>query len=449
MTSTLITNIKVVSENRQFLANVLIENDYIKQVEELIPGNPPQDYKAGQVIDGTGKYLLPGVIDDQVHFREPGLTHKGDIYTESRAAIAGGVTSYLEMPNTNPLTLDMAAIEEKCERAAEKSLANFGFYLGASNENLKNITSADPKKIAGIKVFMGSSTGNMLVDDPKVLSGIFAEAPCLIATHCEDEGIIRQNTDYYKQKYGTEIPASCHPLIRSEEACYRSSSMAAELATKYNSRLHILHLTSAREMSIFTNQPLAEKKITAEVCVHHLWFHDEDYETLGNRIKCNPAIKTLTDKLALREALINNKIDVVATDHAPHTIQEKSNPYLSAPSGLPLVQHSLAMMLEFYHHRMISLEEVVTKMCHAPANLFNIKDRGFIKPGYKADLVMVDLNQPWQVNTSNILYKCGWSPLEGQELKSKVLMTMVNGRIVYNNGQFEESVKGERLEYVR
>jgi dihydroorotase len=438
----------IVNEGKSFKGDVYIQNGHIYKI--LKEGQSAQGLEGFQRIDATGKLLIPGVIDDQVHFREPGLEYKGEIYTEARAAVAGGITSFMEMPNTNPQTLTQELLEQKYERAAEVSLANYSFYMGASNTNLAEIIKTNPKNVCGIKVFMGASTGNMLVDNPDTLRGIFAEAPCLVAVHCEDEPTIKANTAIYTERYGEDIPVNAHPLIRSAEACYKSSSLAVELALKYNTRLHILHLSTARETALFSNKiPLKQKRITAEVCVHHLWFSDEDYATKGSLIKWNPAIKTAHDREELMQALLDDRIDVVATDHAPHTLPEKSNKYAKCPSGGPLVQHSLVAMLELHFAGKISIEKLVEKMCHAPAICFNVQKRGFIREGYHADLVLVDTQAPWTVDTSNILYKCGWSPLNGQLFRSKITHTFVNGNLVYENGRFDESVKGFRLLFNR
>lgn len=439
-----IINALVVNEGKQWKGGVHIVNGKINSIidesynTDIIPSN--------LIFNANGKLLIPGVIDDQVHFREPGLTHKGEIATESRAAVAGGVTSFMEMPNTFPQTLTIKLLEEKFQRAAEVSPANFSFYMGASNDNIEEIKKIDPTKVCGLKVFMGASTGNMLVDNEKSLSAIFAESPTLVAVHAEDEASIRELTQIYLEKYGEDIPMHIHPEIRSAEACYKSSSKAVELADRYNTRLHVLHLSTARELSLFSNQlPLREKKITAEVCVHHLWFSDNDYKNLGARIKWNPAVKTLADRDALLNALINNTLDVVATDHAPHTLAEKGNSYMKCPSGGPLVQHSLVSMLQLYHQNKIRIEKIVEKMCHAPAELFRIEKRGFLREGYWADLVLVDLNQSWKVSTENILYKCGWSPFEGMLFDSQITHTFVNGNLVYENGQVLPSEPGMRL----
>jgi dihydroorotase len=444
MSTTLIQNIKIVNEGKAFIGSVLIKEDKIAQIIKDGEATP----KADQIINGEGKLLLPGVIDDQVHFREPGLTHKAEIATESKAAVAGGITSYMEMPNTNPQATTHKILEQKYELAAEKSLANYSFYIGATNDNLDELLKTDPKKVCGIKVFMGSSTGNMLVDNEETLAGIFSKVPTLIATHCEDEETIQTNLNTYREKYGEEVPFEMHYLIRSEEACYKSSEKAAALARKHGARLHILHLTTAKELSLLDkDMPLEEKKITGEVCVHHLWFTNEDYKKYGARIKWNPSIKTKNDRDALREALKKGILDVVATDHAPHTKEEKEGTYFKAPSGGPLVQHALVTMLEMVKQGIFSYEEVVNKMCHAPASLFRIKDRGYIKEGYKADVVIVDPKQNWEVKADNIYSKCGWSPFEGQAFSHAVCQTFVNGNLVYNNGIFNESKKGERLTF--
>jgi dihydroorotase len=441
-----IHNALIVDEKRRFPGAVLVSGGKIAEVFE---GKPPAGftYPEGTVdVDAREHFLIPGVIDDQVHFRDPGLTQKGDLYTESRAAVAGGVTSFMDMPNTTPKATTLAILEEKYTLASEKSLANFSFFLGATNDNLDEIVKADPSRICGLKVFMGASTGNMLVDDPATLEAIFEKSPMLIAVHAEEEPIVQENLAAFREKYGEQIPIEAHPLIRSEEACYRSSEKAVNLARKHNSRLHLLHLSTARELNLLSNEkPLSEKRITGEVCVHHLWFDDRDYEDLGALIKWNPAIKTSADRKGLFEGVLNNKIDIVATDHAPHLLEEKSNPYTSCPSGAPLIQHSLVAMMGFYHLGWMSVEQIVDKMCNAPAILYRIRERGFIRKGYHADLVLVDPDNPWVVEKENILYKCGWSPLEGVTFKSRVTHTFVNGNLVYENGRFEESVKGQRL----
>ena len=440
----LIHRATIVNEGRKFEGSVLIEG---KTISKIYEGNVPEEIlNRAKVIDASGLYLLPGVIDDQVHFREPGLTHKGDIASESRAAIAGGVTSFMEMPNTKPQTTSLEELDKKFELGAEKSYANSSFYLGATNDNIKELLKVNPKEVCGVKVFMGSSTGNMLVDDKKVLQAIFAEVPMLIATHCEKEEVIRRNLEIYKAKYGEDIPIECHPLIRDAEACYQSSSEAAELASKYGSRLHILHLSTAREVGIFDTTPLADKKITGEVCVHHLWFNDADYTKYGTRIKWNPAVKTKQDSEALMEGLLNGRLDVIATDHAPHLWEEKQGSALKAASGGPLVQHSLQMMIEFVKQGKISIEQVVNKMSHAPATLFRIDKRGYIREGYYADLVLVDTNKPYTITKDNILYKCAWSPLEGETVSSSIEKTFLNGQIAFENGRVNE-VRGEALRF--
>ena len=444
-----IKNADIVNEGEIFRGSVLIENGKIKTIlKGEIPFNFfKDDYK---IIDATGKYLLPGVIDDHVHFREPGLTHKADIYSESKAAVAGGVTSYMEMPNTIPNAISINILEEKYKIAAEKSLANFSFYLGAANENINEILKINPSEVCGVKVFIGSSTGNMLVNDFTSLEKIFSESKILIAVHCEDEEVIKKNTEFYKNKFGENIPFEYHSKIRSEEACYKSTSFAIQLAKKFNTRLHILHLSTWNELELLDNNvKTGQKKITSELCVNHLWFNERDYKEYGGKIKINPSIKTSKDQEELFNALLNNKIDLVATDHAPHTLEEKNNTYFKCPSGAPMIQHSLVAMLEFYHQQKISLEKIVEKMCHAPAECFQIEKRGFVKEGFYADLSIVDLHSPWRVNGSNILHKCGWSSMDGQTFKSKVLNTFVNGRMVYNNGIFDESVKGMRILFKR
>ena len=390
------------------------------------------------------------MIDDQVHFREPGLTHKAEIYTESKAAVAGGVTSFMEMPNTVPNTLTQELLEEKYALASTKSLANYSFYMGASNDNIDEILKTNPKNVCGIKIFMGASTGNMLVDNVDTLNKIFSRSKLLIAVHCEDETTIKNNLGIFRDKYGDDIPVEAHPLIRSHEACYKSSKLAVGLARLYNTRLHILHLSTAKELELFSNDiPLEKKRITAEICVHHLWFNSMDYQQKGTLIKWNPAVKSKSDQEALFNGLLSDKLDVIATDHAPHTLEEKDNPYMKAPSGGPLVQHSLQVMMEFYHMGKISLEKVVEKMCHAPAICFHVKKRGFIRPGYHADLVVVDPDRPVTVSKDNLLYKCGWSPFEGTTFRSSVVKTFVNGNLVFDEGRFHEEIKGQRLLFQR
>lgn len=444
MTTTLIKNATIVNEGKIFQSDVFIQNGIIEEISEKI------DCVADNVIEADGKHLIPGVIDDQVHFREPGLTHKAEIYTEAKAAVAGGITSFMEMPNTKPQSLTQELLEEKFQRASEVSLANYTFFMGASNDNLEEVLKTDPKTVGAVKIFMGSSTGNMLVDNRIVLEEIFAKSPMLIAVHCEDEATVQSNTDLYKAQFGEDIPVEYHPKIRSAEACYKSSSMAIELAKKHNTRLHVFHLSSAKEMELFDNShPLAEKRITAEVCIHHLWFEDSMYAEKGTHIKWNPAIKSETDRAAVFQALLEDRIDVIATDHAPHTIEEKDNTYFKAPSGGPLVQHALPAMLEFYHKGEISLQKIVEKMSHAPAICFQIENRGFIREGYAADLVLVDMKKAWKVSKENILYKCGWSPFEGTTFQSSVTHTWVNGHLAYANGLFDESQKGQRLLFNR
>ncbi len=443
--STLIVNAKIVNEGKVFEGDVLIQGQFIEKI-----GKDLQSQSADNLIDATGKILMPGAIDDQVHFREPGLTHKATIYTESKAAVAGGVTSFMEMPNTVPPAFTQQLLEDKYHIASQNSLANYSFFMGASNDNLEEVLKTDVKKICGLKIFMGSSTGSHLVDDPKTLESFFSTFPSLIATHCEDETTVRKNSDEFKAKYGEDIPLKFHSAIRSHEACYLSSSFAVGLAKKNGTRLHVLHISTARETELFDNSvPLSQKKITAEACIHHLWFCDEDYERLGMLIKWNPAIKTKQDRQAVFNAMLEDRIDVIATDHAPHTWEEKQNTYFKAPSGGPLVQHSVVAMLEFYHQGKIILEKVVEKMCHNPAILFQIEKRGFIREGYFADLVLVDLNEPWKVEKSNILAKCGWSPFAGQTFKSRISHTFVSGHLAYINGQFDETTVGQRLMFNR
>ena len=440
----IIKNASVVNEGKIFKSDVLIENQLIKKIGVSIDG------QVDKKIDAKGLYLIPGVIDDQVHFREPGLTHKADIYTESKAAVAGGITSFMEMPNTKPQTLTQELLEEKFKIGDKKSLANFTFFMGASNNNLDEVLKTNPKHVGAIKIFMGSSTGDMLVDNKNILEEIFEKSKCLIAVHCEDETIIQNNIRKAKEKYGEDIPFDLHHEIRSEEACYKSSSLAVELAKKHNTRLHVFHISTEKETTLFNNTiPLKEKKITSEVCIHHLYFNSKDYNKKGALIKWNPAIKEQSDQKALLQALIDNKLDVIATDHAPHTIEEKSKKYLDAPSGGPLVQHALGVMLKFVKNNKISLETVVEKMCHNPAICFNINKRGFIKEDYYADLVLVDINKEYQVNTDNIMSKCKWSPFLGETLNGVVTHTIVNGNVVYNNGMFDESKKGMRLSFNR
>lgn len=443
----LIHKATIINEGCSCTGSVLIENDLITEVYRA-EDVPEHILNKAKIIDANGLWLLPGVIDDQVHFREPGLTHKGDIASESRAAIAGGVTSFMEMPNTKPPTITLDLMEQKFEIGGNTSYANYSFYLGATNENLAELKKADPKQVPGVKVFMGSSTGNMLVDDKKVLQAIFAEVDMLIATHCEKEEIIRENIAKYKAQFGEDVPIQYHPLIRSAEACYRSSAEAVELADKYQSRLHILHLSTEKEIGLFDIKPLTEKKITGEVCVHHLWFSDEDYSKYGTRIKWNPAVKTRQDRGALMQGLLKGKLDIIATDHAPHLLEEKQGGALKAASGGPLVQHSLQMMLELAKKGKISKEQVVTKMCHAPAIMFQVHKRGFIRKGYYADLVLVNPSKPYTITQDNILYKCKWSPLEGETMSATIEKTFLNGKIAFENGTVNE-VRGERLRFDR
>jgi dihydroorotase len=454
MSTLLILNARVVNEGQIASKDVFIKNGIIEQI-----GTNLQHLTASQLIDAKGKYLLPGVIDDQVHFREPGLTHKATIYTEAKAAVAGGVTSFMEMPNTVPNALTQTLLEDKYQIASQTSLANYSFFMGASNDNYEEVMKTICPDVCGIKIFMGSSTGNMLVDAPEVLEKLFANAPCLIATHCEDEPTVRQRTALFKEQYGENVPYDIHALIRNEEACYKSSSMAVDLAKKHGTRLHILHISTGEETALFevgsygnsqvsTNEKL-KKKITAEACVHHLWFDAEDYRRLGTQIKCNPAIKAPHHKAQIFQALLDNRIDVIATDHAPHTWEEKSKSYWEAPSGLPLVQHSLNIMLEFVQQGKISMERVVEKMCHAVADVFQIDRRGYIREGYWADLVLVDVDQSTTVTKESVLFKCGWSPLEGTTFQSRITHAIVSGHLVYANGVFDESEKGKRLRFTR
>ncbi len=441
---TLIKNAQIVNEGKKIKSDILIKNQFISKIDNSI------NLAVDKIIDAEGLLLLPGVIDDQVHFREPGLTHKGDIYTESKAAVAGGITSFMEMPNTNPQVLTQKLLQEKFDLAEEKSLANFTFFMGVSNDNINEVLKTNPKKVGAIKIFMGSSTGDMLVDNINVLSEIFKKTPMLVAVHCEDEMIIKTNLKNAIDIFGENIPIEQHPKIRSSEACFKSSSLAIALAKKHNTRLHVFHISTEKELSLFDNKlPLEKKQITSEVCIHHLWFDDKKYKEKGSLIKWNPAIKKTSDKNALINALLNNQIDVIATDHAPHTLQEKNNTYLKCPSGGPLVQHGLTAMLEFVKKGKLSLEKLVEKMCHNPAICFKIENRGFIREGYYADLVLVNPNKSWKVSKNNILYKCGWSPFEGEIFNSKVTHTFVNGHLVYENGNFDENKKGISLTFKR
>jgi dihydroorotase len=443
--STLIKNARIVNENNIFLSDVLIENEIIKEISTEIKAP-----KNVEIIDAEGKFLIPGFIDDQVHFREPGLTHKANISTESRAAVAGGITTFIEMPNTVPQATTQDLLEDKFKIAANDSYANYSFMFGGTNDNLDELLKTDPNKVAGIKLFLGSSTGNMLVDNEAVLEKIFSSTKMIISVHCEDEATIRKNTQEFIDKYGDDIPVKYHPIIRSEKACYLSSSKAIELAKKTGARLHIFHISTAKETELFRNDiPLEEKQITAEVCIHHLWFSDKDYAEKGTHIKWNPAVKTEKDRLGLWEALLDDRIDVLATDHAPHTLEEKNNLYTKAPSGGPLVQHAVTAILEKVKEGVISIEKAVEKMSHNPAKLFQIEKRGFIKEGYFADLVLIDTNKPQVVSKDNILYKCGWSPFEGTIFSSSITHTFVNGNLIYNNGIFNDKIKGKRITFNR
>ena len=446
MSTYLIRNAKIVNEGVVFEGDILIENEWITEIAEKIS---PKTSRC-VIIDAEGSYVIPGAIDDQVHFREPGLIHKGTIESESKAAIAGGITSFIEQPNTVPNAVTQELLENKYQIAAQSSYANYSFMMGGTNDNLEEILKTNPRNVAGIKLFLGSSTGNMLVDNPEVLEKIFSSTKMLIAVHCEDEATIKANTEKYKEEFGEAIPVNRHHLIRSAEACYISSSKAIALAKKTGARLHVFHLSTAKEMSLFTNKiPLEQKQITAEVCIHHLWFTDADYETKGSLIKWNPAVKTQDDKDALWKALLDNRIDVIATDHAPHTLEEKSNPYTTCPSGGPLVQHALVALFEAHHQGKISVEKIVEKFCHNPAKIFKIEKRGFIKEGFYADLAIVNAYLPWNVKKENILYKCGWSPFEGYNFKSRVTHTFVNGKLVFANGKIKEEKAGQRLLFER
>ncbi len=446
MSSVLIKNAFVVNEGKVEKKDLLITGETIAEISESI-NDLPEDTR---IIDAEGKYLLPGIIDDQVHFREPGLTHKADIASESKAAVAGGITSFIEMPNTIPQAVTQEILEEKFVTASKKSYANYSFMIGGTNDNLEELLKTDPETVAGIKLFLGSSTGNMLVDNEEVLEKIFSSTPLLIAVHCEDEDTIQRNLAEYKGKYGEDIPVKFHPVIRSAEACWLSSSKAVALAKKTGARLHVFHLSTAKEMELFTNKiPLEEKQITAEVCVHHLWFDDSDYDEKGTLIKWNPAVKTTRDKEGLWEALLDDRIDIIATDHAPHTLEEKQRVYTKAPSGGPLVQHALPAMLEKVKEKKITIEKMVEKMCHNPAGIYKINKRGFIRKDYFADLVLVDMNKPQKISKENILYKCGWSPFEGTVFNSTVTHTIINGSVIYNQGIFNEEIKGKRLIFNR
>lgn len=445
MKSILITNAKIVNEGKVFEGDVFVKNGRIEKIN-----NSLVNQNADKVIDAGGSYLLPGVIDDQVHFREPGLTHKGNIYTESRAAVAGGITSFMEMPNTVPNTVTQELLKEKYEIGRQNSLANYSFYFGATNDNIEEVLKTDINNVCGIKVFMGSSTGNMLVDDSKTLENIFSKVDMLIATHCEDEATIKKNSELAREKYGEEVPFDMHPDIRSREACYLSSSKAVELARKHNTKLHILHISTEDELQFFDHSiPLSKKRITSEACIHHLWFDRSYYKEKGSHIKWNPAVKEKKDKEAIFKAVLEGRIDVLATDHAPHSKEEKQGTYFNAPSGGPLVQHSLVAATEFVKQGKISIEKLVEKMCHNPAILFQVKERGFIREGYYADLVLLNPNKPWRVSKSNILYKCGWSPFEDQEFSAAVTHTIVSGHLAYENDKLLEGQNGMRLEFER
>ncbi|MGY4384587.1 dihydroorotase [Pedobacter sp. UYP24] len=444
MKTILIKSASIVNEGKIIVADLFIRDGLISKIAPVI------DQPADQEINAEGLHLFPGMIDDQVHFREPGLTHKADIFTESMAAVAGGITSFMEMPNTVPNTLTQELLADKYAIASEMSLANYSFFMGASNNNLDEVLKTDPKQVCGIKVFMGSSTGNMLVDNQTVLENIFKEAPMLVATHCEDEKTIQQNLAHFKAQYGDALTPAMHPLIRSEEACYISSSMAVELAKKHNTRLHILHISTAKEVGLFDNSiPLKDKRITAEACIHHLWFDDSDYAQKGNWIKWNPAVKTAADKASILEGVLDDHIDIIATDHAPHTIEEKEQPYIQAPSGGPLVQHAISALLEMHHQGKITLEKIAEKTAHNVATCFNLDKRGFIREGYWADLILVNLNDPYKVTRQNVLYKCGWSPFEGQTFRAEVTHTIVSGNLAYVKGKFTTNETGKRLTFNR
>jgi dihydroorotase len=448
MAKILVKDGTIINENRIFHGSLLIEGEKISAVYEN--DIPEGLIESCGIIDAKGLHIFPGIIDTHVHFREPGLTHKADIYSESKAAVAGGVTSFMDMPNTLPPITTLELLEQKYKLASKKSLANYSFYLGATNNNLHEILAVNPAEVCGIKVFLGSSTGNMLTDDEKILAALFEQSPALLVIHAEDEGIIRQNTEFFRKLFGDNIPVEYHPKIRNDEACFKSSSFAVILAGKYGSRIHLAHLSTKSELELLDKDVLlADKKITSEVCVNHLVFDDTDYHCLGAKIKCNPAIKTVQDKNALLAGLISGSIDSVATDHAPHTIEEKKLDYFKCPSGIPMVQHGFVSMLELYHEGKITLEKITDKLCHAPAVIYRIAGRGFIRRGYKADIVMVDLNKSWKVENTNILSKCGWSPFEGRSFRSQVITTFVNGHKVYSNGRFDESKKGQRIKFIK
>lgn len=445
MANYLIKNATIVNEGRVFQSDLRIKQGVIHEIGQELQKEPHEES-----IDASGLHLFPGMIDDQVHFREPGLTHKAEIRTESQAAVAGGITSFMEMPNTIPNALTQELLQDKYDRAAEVSAANYSFFMGASNDNIDEVLKTDPKRVCGVKVFMGASTGNMLVDEKTTLEGIFRESPTLVATHCEDEATIKANSQRYKEKYGEDVPIEMHPIIRSAEACYKSSSLAVELATKYNTQLHILHISTAREIGLFRNDiPLSEKRITAEACIHHLWFTDSDYNEKGSLIKWNPAVKSAADRNEIRKAVNEDRIDVIATDHAPHTLEEKRNKYFKAPSGGPLVQHALLALIDMHKQGVFSLEKIVDKTSHKVAELFRIENRGYIREGYAADLVLVNLNGQTEVKREGLLYKCGWSPFEGHTFNSSIAHTFVNGVLAYSDGKVNNTVRGERLRFNR
>lgn len=442
MASIILKNARIVNESSILEGDLLIKNGRIEKFGSIIDSNAKQE------IDINGKHIIPGIVDDQVHFREPGLTHKANIATESRAAVAGGVTSFMEMPNTKPQSTTQSKLQEKYNIAADVSPANYSFFMGATNDNVEEVLKTNRNEVCGVKIFMGSSTGNMLVDNAQTLDNIFSKVPMLIATHCEDEATVRANMAFAQEKYGDDIPFEQHPIIRSVEACYLSSSLAVDLAKKYGTRLHILHISTQKELELFNNQiPLKDKNITSEACVHHMFFNDSYYPSHGSKVKCNPAIKSEQDRQAIFDAVFDGTIDIIATDHAPHTVEEKSGKYGAAPSGLPLVQHALNLMLHFYHKGQISLEQIVDKMCHAPSECFRLRERGFIREGYFADLAVVDIDHEWEVRKDNLEYKCGWSPLEGMKMKGKVESTYVNGQIVYRNGVVLPFSAGKRLQF--
>lgn len=443
----LIKNSTIVNEGKIFSGDLLIKDESISEIG--LPGQIEMPF-GGKSVDATGLIMIPGVIDEHVHFREPGLTHKADIYSETHAAVAGGVTSFMDMPNTIPQTITLRDLEEKYRIGSENSLINYSFYIGATENNLKEILNSDPQTVCGIKLFMGASTGNMLVENESALRELFRNAGIPLTVHCEDDRIIRRNIELYREKYGEDVPVQMHPLIRSRDACFKSSSFAINLAKEYNTRLHILHLSTADEMKLLNSDDiLREKRITGEACVHHLWFDDTDYDDLGSKIKWNPAIKTKFDRDSLINGVNNDLIDVIATDHAPHTLNEKSGTYFKVPSGAPMVQHSLTTMLELWHRKIFTLEKIVEKMCHNPAIIFKIKNRGFLREGYKADIVLIDPENQWTVSKENILYKCGWSPMEGTTFRSKVVKTFVNGDLVYDQGEIRDDHRGQRLVFDR